>query len=81
METVTRCKVVCVFKGEHSGGQIDVRFGGVYSTDPNHENKKFWDASPNIQFEMRVQNRPAVEHIVPGQEYYLDLIPAPKTVA
>lgn len=46
----------------------------VYANnDPNHENSKFWAASPSGSFELGVINLPAAEIFVPGKEYYLDI--------
>lgn len=44
----------------------------VYSQDPNHENKSFWDATPSGELTMTINNRRAAEFFIPGQEYYID---------
>jgi hypothetical protein len=44
----------------------------VYSEDPNHENKQFWDATPSGELTMVIQNPRAAEFFTPGQEYYID---------
>lgn len=44
--------------------------------DPNHENTKFWKASPGGRLELNVVNAAAVEAFEVGKEYYLDFLPA-----
>lgn len=53
-----------------------VRLHPVYSSDPNHENKRFWDATPSGSIEMQVNNMAALEQFEPGQEFYVDFTPA-----
>ncbi len=54
-----------------------VSMSPVYGNgDPNHENSKFWAASPSGKFELGVVNLAAAEMFVPGKEYYLDITPA-----
>jgi len=48
----------------------------VYSTDPDHENKQFWDATPSGSFQMWVNNPDCISHLHPGQEVYIDITPA-----
>jgi hypothetical protein len=49
----------------------------VYANgDPDHENSKFWNASPGGSFELNIVNAAAVEMFEPGKEYYLDFTPA-----
>lgn len=48
----------------------------TYSTDPNSENKKFWDASPGGKFELNCVNEAAVAQLEIGKEYYIDISPA-----
>ena len=50
-------------------------FSPVYSNDPNHENKAFWDATPNGKLVLGITNKSAwvFEH---GKEYYLDITEA-----
>lgn len=49
----------------------------VYSQDPTHENKAFWDATPNGELTMTINNPTAAEFFRPGEEYYIDFSPAP----
>lgn len=53
-------------------------FGGVYSQDPNHENKVFTDHTPSLEVKMTVTN--ADVDFEPGKEYYLDFVRAPDTM-
>jgi hypothetical protein len=46
----------------------------VYSEDPNHENKQFWDATPSGEMWMIVNNPRAAEFFEPGREYYIDFV-------
>jgi hypothetical protein len=45
----------------------------VYSSDPNHENKKFWDATPNGKFEFYVGDENVIKELELGKEYYIDI--------
>lgn len=57
-------------------GQINVNLEPVYSDDPEHENKKFWDATPAGQFWMNINNQACAGFFQPGHEYYIDITPA-----
>lgn len=46
------------------------------SNDPNHENTKFWEASPSGRLELQFVNAEAVKQFEVGKDYYLDFIPA-----
>lgn len=46
--------------------------------DPNHENTKFWQASPSGEIKLGTINAAAAEQFVLGEEYYIDFTPAPK---
>lgn len=50
----------------------------VYSQDPNHENKQFWDAAPNGELTMIINNPRAAEFFIAGREYYIDFTNPPK---
>lgn len=67
-----RAKFRCV-RREYPGG---VKLSAVYSEDPEHENKKFWDATPSADLEMWISNPRAAEFFELGAEYYLDFTPA-----
>lgn len=69
-------------KAEKNGdGEIDyvpcemrsIRMTPVYGNgDPEHENTKFWQASPGGSLEMNVMNADAAAVFELGKEYYLD---------
>lgn len=51
-------------------------FSPVYSTDPEHENKAFWDASPQGQIQLGVVNKQVWDKFELGKEYYIDFTAA-----
>lgn len=53
-----------------------VEMAPVYSEDPKHENKHFWDATPSGRLDMVIKNEAAAELFEEGKEYYLDFAPA-----
>lgn len=54
-----------------------LRFSPVYGNgDPNHENTKFWQASPSGRLELGTVNPEAWKHFELDKEYYLDFTPA-----
>lgn len=54
-----------------------VRLTPVYGNgDPNHENTRFWEASPSGQIELGCVNLAAAEMFDIGKEYYVDFSPA-----
>jgi hypothetical protein len=54
-----------------------VRMSPVYANnDPNHENSKFWDASPSGGLTLGTINPAAWEQFELGKEYYLDFTKA-----
>ncbi len=66
-------------QGKRGGGSVKLR--AVYSNDPNHENKAFWDATPNGEITMGINNPDAFEFFFKnalGQEFYVDFTPVPK---
>lgn len=75
MSSVTRCKFKCNSVTTHAGGARTVEMAPVYSSDPNSENKSFWDASPGGEFKLHWIN-PKVSFEA-GKEYYLDITEAP----
>jgi hypothetical protein len=46
------------------------------NNDPNHENTKFWQASPSGHLELGCVNLEASEQFELGREYYIDFTPA-----
>ncbi len=64
----------------YSGWQgATVELTPVMSQDPNHENKKFWDATPSGKIEMSIKTD-AIEQFELGKEYYVDFTLAPVPV-
>jgi hypothetical protein len=61
---------------ERNVAVVEVTMKPVYSSDPKHENKAFWDATPGGELKMSVTNLDAVNAFQLGQEYYLDFTPA-----
>lgn len=56
----------------------DLDMSPVYANgDPNHENSKFWEMTPGGSFKVATVNKAAVESMVLGAEYYIDITPAP----
>jgi len=43
----------------------------------SEENKKFWKYTPAGHLKMHIDNPEAMAQFKPGQEFYLDLTPAP----
>ncbi len=67
-----------VFTDEHGrnvyamGEMRSVSMSPVYANgDPNHENSRFWAASPSGRFELGTVNLDAAADIKPGKEYYI----------
>jgi hypothetical protein len=51
-----------------------IKLSPVYgNNDPNHENTKFWEASPSGSFELGTINADAAAIFELGQEYYIDI--------
>lgn len=66
-------------KPEGGGGAVKLR--AVYSNDPNHENKQFWDATPNGEITLGLNNPVAFKFFhdyMLGHEFYIDFIPVAK---
>jgi hypothetical protein len=57
------------------GGKVELT--PVYSTDPNHENKTFWDATPSGKIELGINNPDAYAQFSLGLDYYVDFTKAP----
>jgi len=53
-------------------------FSPVYhGNDPEHENAKFWSATPGGRITLDVVNQAAVAGLQLGAEYYVDITQAP----
>lgn len=57
-------------EGEVSTIEMSPVFG---NGDPNHENTKFWHASPSGSFKLGCVNQAAAQQFELGAEYYLDI--------
>jgi hypothetical protein len=80
-----RCKVICgaVTQDKHEDGTVyreNVSFSGVYSDDPNSENKWFCQATPCLTITQSIDNPSAFGAFVPGKEYYVDFTEATSPV-
>lgn len=62
------------FPAPSTGGELVLN--PVYSEDPNHENKKFWDATPSGEIRMFINNQAAFEKFELDREYYVDFTKA-----
>lgn len=67
-------------RGHHCYEPAELRtlvlFPVYHNNNPEHENNKFWEASPSGEFKLGVVNLSAVEHMKIGHEYYIDITPA-----
>lgn len=74
---ICRAKFTCLSAAESNLGNgktsWSYKFNPVYSSDPAHENKKFWDATPGGLLEM---NSVRQQSFTVGAEYYIDFTPA-----
>lgn len=62
-----------------NGTAATLAFYPVYhQNDPEHENSKFWAATPSGELKLGVMNADVVKGMVVGEEYYVDISPAPK---
>lgn len=76
---MVRCKFRCdsVTKqqsGADSRPYFSATFVPVYSNDPSHPNKAFWDATPSGKIELLTTKEQA--SFVPGAEYFIDIASA-----
>lgn len=54
-----------------------IKMSPVYGNgDPNHENTKFWQASPSGELTLGTVNPEAWKQFELGKEYYIDFTPA-----
>ena len=59
------------------GAVTTLKLSPVYANgDPNHENSKFWKASPGGSLVLNCVNPEAVKQFEIGKEYYVDFTPA-----
>lgn len=71
-----RAKFKCVAnEASDTEGCRNIRLDAVMSGSP--ENEQFFRFTPSGQLTLAVVNPAAAEQLLVGQEYYLDLTPAP----
>lgn len=71
-----RAKFYVNSKTEMHDGNHQINLLAVFSPDPNHENRKYWEATPNGQISMTIAKPEVVSLLTVGQEYYVDITPA-----
>lgn len=77
-----RAKFHCSYVQENKDDSKNIYMNAVYhNNDPDHENTKFSDATPNGSFQMTIKASGPHEMFVAGHEYYLDITPASKDQA
>lgn len=54
------------------GDQVEVTLGPVVSSDPNSENKAFWEKTPAGEIRLTTVNETAAAQFEPGAEFYVD---------
>lgn len=75
VKTRAKFEVVSVTKYARFAG-VKIEMCPVYSNEPEHPNKAFWEATPNGKIEMQINNLSAAEQFEVGKEYYVDFSPA-----
>lgn len=75
VNTRAKFQVVSITKYAYFGG-IKIEMAPVYSDDPGHPNKVFWEATPSGKIEMQINNLSAAQQFEVGKEYYVDFSPA-----
>lgn len=62
-------------------GNKEIQLGAVWSSDPNHENRKYWEATPSGAITLNIKSdKPAAHWFKPGKEYYVTFEEAPDSV-
>lgn len=75
VNTRTKFQVISITKYAQFGG-ARIEMSPVYSNDPEHPNRAFWEATPNGRIEMQINNPSAIQNFEVGKEYYVDFVPA-----
>ncbi len=65
---MVRAKFTCTKVKEYPGGGGEVWMTPVFSDDPTHENKAFWDATPSGSIQLNINNPKAMAHFTEGKE-------------
>lgn len=75
VKTRAKFQVMSITKyAQFTGAKIEM--APVYSDDPSHPNKAFWEATPNGKIEIQINNPLAIQQFEVGKEYYVDFSPA-----
>lgn len=74
---VVRAKFIVAKIDVHGPTSRTIVLRPVYSQDPRHENKTFWDATPSGELTMTINNPHAAYFFDAGGEYYIDFSAAP----
>ncbi len=59
---------------------ISVELQPVYSSNPQHENSKFYECTPSGEIGLGIVSEDTARSFEIGKEYYVDFSPAPTTV-
>lgn len=65
-----------VYSKKEVVGAVEVEMTPVYSSNPDDENRRFWNATPSGKITMYITNPDAVVHFEVGKVYYVDFTPA-----
>lgn len=76
MPNTVRAKFRCGYVAPSADGSARIYLSAVYSDDPNSENKKFSDATPDGNFQMTIKAGGPIEFFENGKDYYLDFTKA-----
>jgi hypothetical protein len=71
---MVRAKFRVELKDPGEQGKVTLR--PVYSADPTHENKSFWDATPGGLIDLYITNKAGFAQLELGKEYYVDFTQA-----
>lgn len=74
MSKSVRAKFAVVSKDPGETGNVTLY--PVYSEDPNHENKQFWNATPSGEIHLWINNPTAFSFFSAGTEVYVDFTEA-----
>ena len=77
MTDTVRAKFRCNHVAPYADGSATIYMNAVYSDDPNSENRRFSDATPNGSFQMTIKATGPISFFEAGKVYYLDFSPAP----
>jgi hypothetical protein len=60
------------------GAQLSetLNMGGVYSDEPNSENRSYWKATPNLSLHAQIDNPAAFGALDGVKHVYIDITPA-----